>query len=194
KRAADSGYPQATAALVELQAGRLVRTDKSDEVVNISYDDPMIVSTQLSSAPTSATQGEPSDKLADSSSADAMPQPVASTPSVAQTATGLPAAEGVPASGRGWVAQQPAANYTIQLLASTQMSGCEEQVERLQERYQLETHAHAFALNGRKLCSVIYGSYEKRAQAKAKLKQLPRHIRQGKPWIRKLGQLQELAI
>ncbi len=194
KKAADSGYPEATAALVEMRAGRLVRTDKRGEVANISYDDPMIVSTQLAATPASAAQDEPTDTTTDSSIAGAMPKQAQQIPPAEKQATGLPEAEKQPAADRGWVAQQSAANYTIQLLASGRMSSCEEQVKQLYERYQLETHAHAFALKGRKLCSVIYGSYEKPAEAKAKLKQLPRNLRQNKPWIRKLSELQELAI
>ncbi len=194
KKAADSGYPEATAALVEIRAGRLVSTDKRGEVTNIAYDDPMIVSTQLSATPASATQDEQTDSMADSSIAGAMPKQIKQIPPVEKQATEVPEAESPPAADHGWVAQQPAANYTIQLLASGRMSSCEEQVRQLHEHYQLETHAHAFAMKGKKLCSVIYGSYEKRAEAKAKLKQLSRKIRQNKPWIRKLGELQKLAI
>jgi Sel1 repeat/SPOR domain len=202
RKAADNGYPEATAVLVEIRAGRLGRMRKGREVANISYDDPMIISPQQSTTSASVTLGGPTDKIAESTKTDADSSVEDSGPAqkieapqvVNKQETESSKTEQPPASDQGWVTQQPAVNYTIQLVASGRMRLCEGYVKQLRERYQLETHAHAFALKGRKLCSVIYGSYGRFAKAKDRLKQLPRKIRRdNKPWIRKLGGLQELA-
>lgn len=201
KRAADNGYPEATEALVEIRGGRLSRQHQGSVAANISYDDPMIISQQPAIPSSSADQHAATNEVAaaakigtDSSIGVSVPEAQEKTLPVGQEVAVSPQGGNPPAADRAWVAQQPASNYTIQLVAYGRMRDCDDYVKQLHQRHQLETHAHAFALKGRKLCSVIYGSFEKPSQAKAEQKQLPPKVRQGKPWIRKLGELQDLAI
>lgn len=86
-----------------------------------------------------------------------------------------------------WVSRQPAANYTIQLYASTRMNECMDYIERLYRGYQLETHVQSFIKKGQRYCAVIYASHTGYAEAKADAAQLPREIKQAKPWIRKMA-------
>lgn len=202
KKAADNGYPKATAALVELRSDRPIRIQKIDEIANISFDDPMVIALQPTATLASSTKGESTDNMsvgdkidAGSSKDDSEPVLVKEAEQLLKQQESEPIAVEQPtASVQGWVAQQPAGNYTIQLVASGRMIHCTDYSKQLREHYQLDTHSHVFALKGRKLCAVIYGSYEKYSEARSSLKQLPREIRRNKPWIRKLGQLQDLAI
>ena len=172
QKAAKNGSQEAAAAILQMRASEMVGLRERSGPVNISYDDPRIVSRlSLPSNGNSSDQTDAGVKIADTPKAETGPDSIQS-------------------SDQDWVEQQPTGNFTIQLFASGRLNHCEDYVRQLRERYQLETHAHASARKRRIRCSVIYGSYAERVEAKAKLRQLPREIRRAKPWVRQLGELQ----
>lgn len=197
ERASQHGYQAAAEALLLMRAGEPMPSPDKNTPANIAYDDHRIISKlkleakQISSATapvdvsgpgvSSSTPGsEPKDMAARRKDT----VPVARQPEPIDTNSRVEAPE---YPEKGWVLQQPGANYTIQLYASTNPNECEELVQRLYRDHLIETHTQSFTKSSQEHCAVIYGSYAKYSQAKSQLSRLPLNLRQAKPWIRKLA-------
>jgi hypothetical protein len=198
-KAARNGSQRARAAMLQARAGTLERDRNAP--VNITYDDPRIVTTSQAGA-TGAPAGAGSQaqvpapeapavmqEHGEGATPDQMPEP--SRPAATRTLTVEPEPKAEPEPD--WVQQQPATNSTIQLFASGRMQHCEEYAGKLRQDHGLDTRAYAFSSRGNKLCAVLVGSYPQRAEAMTGLQQLPGKLRRDKPWIRNLGKLQRLG-
>ncbi len=182
KQAANQGYQPAAEALLLMRAKEQLLPPDRNMPVNIAYDDHRIISklkldakqisaatTQVDLSSTSTPGSEPKQK--------GLAAQHKETVSVDKKSEYLE---------NDWISQQPGDNYTIQLYASTELKECKARVKRLYHDHLLEAHAQPFIKNGHEYCAVIYGSYVRYSLAKTQLSQLPRKLRQDKPWIRNL--------
>ncbi|MCB1876961.1 MAG: SEL1-like repeat protein [Chromatiales bacterium] len=96
----------------------------------------------------------------------------------------------VPSEGENWVLAQPARNYTLQLMSTRDKEGAMEFIRE----HDLGGEAALFAWNreGKRLYSVIYGSYADSLQAKTTLDNLSEALRANQPWLRKFAGVQKL--
>ncbi len=201
EQASSQGYQDASEAVLLIRAGEPLPVPKIGEPDNISYDDPRIVaklSLESGQRPI-VKQDEKGNAAAPELSEKTEPEAEAalnqhdigkesvSAPTVSNDTVSKEKSSEAGRTDNGWVLRQPAANYTIQLFASTSESECKNHTNQLMQAFQLETHIQPFSKGRKKYCAVIYGSYGSYAQAKPALSQLPRKIRRTKPWIRKMA-------
>jgi len=188
EQAAKGGYKDAVDAKLLMRAGETIPLPAADGPANITYDDHRIASKlSLDSKQVAMVSGQKNNN-------SVPPKKLETAKTTVVPKTDLPkkAAENnmVVAKyspDKEWISQQPGANYTIQLLASTGINECKVHVSDMSRRYRLETHIQSFVKGGRKYCAVVLGSYGRHSAAKAKLKQLPARIRGAKPWIRNIA-------
>ncbi len=188
-KAAKNGSQEASDAVLQMRARNQLQFRERSGPSNIAYDDPRIVSRlALEPQEKNAVEDVAIPIAASVLSAKPEPQPrLGPRLPVAQKDEVVKESGSSQSSGYDWVSQQPTSNFTIQLYASGRSNHCDDYVKKLRELYQLETYSQASVRKRKRLCSVIYGSYVQRAEAKAKLEQLPRKIRRLKPWIRKIA-------
>lgn len=188
EQAAKGGYKDAVDAKLLMRAGEALPMPAADGPANISYNDPRIVSKLSFDSKQVAMVSE------EKNNSPAPPKLLETAKPAVVPKTDLPKKAAVnnrvvakDSPDKEWISQQPGANYTIQLLASTGINECKAHVSEMRRRYRLETHIQSFVKGGRKYCAVLLGSYGRYSAAKARLKQLPPRIRQAKPWIRKIA-------
>jgi hypothetical protein len=193
EQAAKGGHKDAVDAALLVRAGSETLPLRAGGPNNIAYDDPRIVSkltltsNQISQAEQSKTQAieQPQPEVVQRvAQPEKLPTPDIQLPEEVVSKIKLPEPEQQKSS---WVSQQPPGNYTIQLLASTIPQECKSYSNRLFASTKLETHTQPFMKKGKRYCAVIYGSYKSHSRGKSTLRQLPRKIRNAKPWIRKIA-------
>lgn len=201
EQAAKGGHEEAVDALLLMRAGEALPPEKAGAPSNIAYDDPRIVA-KLSLPPEAITQAEQQNlpsvtkpqqaKVMASESVVAVKQKKPTSPKTDDIKLPEKVVSEIKAADKkqqkqDWVSQQPPANYTVQLLASTIPQECKKYSSNLTARYKLETYTQSFMKKGKSYCAVVYGSYGSYSQAKSRLSLLPRKIRKTKPWIRKIA-------
>jgi len=87
-----------------------------------------------------------------------------------------------------WLQEQPAGNFTIQLMAA----GSEATVKRYIEHYGIKNEtAYARTLReGRPWYFVTYRSFRSFQAARSALEQLPPALSEAKPWVRRFEEIQ----
>ena len=115
------------------------------------------------------------------------------TPSAASPpATPVPPAVAEPAGFDHWIAGVEPDRYTLQLLSDTN----EDSVRRYVAKNIAPGTGGYFATerDGQVWYSVVYGVFDNYSAAKAAAEDLPASLGQRKPWIRKVGSIQNLMI
>jgi hypothetical protein len=201
EQAAKGGHEQAVDALLLMRAGEALPPEQAGAPSNIAYDDPRIVSklslptkaiaqTEQQNLPSATKPQQAKVDAPESVVADKQEKPASSLTNdiklPAEVVSEIQAADRKQQK-QDWVSQQPPANYTIQLLASTIPQECKKYSSSLTARDKLETYTQSFMQKGKRYCAVVYGSYGSYSQAKSSLSLLPRKIRKRKPWIRKIA-------
>jgi TPR repeat protein len=201
EQAANAGHKDAREAVLLMRGGEELSPVEANRFPNITYDDPRIVSKlsldskQMSIMKSQNMHGAAETKqqpimaikskvVAQQNWSDKIESSAPKEPEKSVNKIGHDELE---QSGNKWVMQQPQVNYTIQLLASTNLLDCKIKIKQIHERYKLALHSQSFTKKSKKYCAVIHGSYRSYSKAKAGLKQLPRKLRQGNPWIRKIA-------
>jgi hypothetical protein len=201
EQAAKGGHKGAGEAVLLMRGGEPIPPPETGEPSNIAYDDPRIVSKLSLDARQTAlvkqlskqaaiNQKQQVKKIPEAKSVsrqDRLNEEPIATPELSEKVLAEIKVTAPEQPEKEWAEQQPPTNYTLQLLASTSLSECKNHLHLLRKRHQLAFHAQSFTKNGQKYCAVIHGSYESYSQAKAMLGKLPRKLRQGKPWIRKIA-------
>jgi DamX protein len=113
------------------------------------------------------------------------PGPGAAPPAVESRA--VTAARGT----ANWIASQNPEHYTIQLVATRS----EMAVSRFIEEHNLGGNTGYFThqQDGATWYTLVYGSYPSRDAAKSAIATLPPTLRKASPWVRKFGDIQQLA-
>lgn len=95
-----------------------------------------------------------------------------------------------PSSGDAWVLRQPAKHYTLQLMSTRDRNGAREFIQE----HGLGEHAAMFSWlrDGRRLYTVIFGSYANATQAREVLESLSEPLRANQPWARRFSGVQKL--
>lgn len=124
-----------------------------------------------------------------------------STPAPAAVSTPKPAPKPAPAPvskpvstpavaggvSTSWYAQQPAANYTLQIMGSRSESNVQALAREGGGQYRYFKKIH----QGQPLYVLTYGSFTSRAAAQAAVKSLPAKLQAGKPWPRTIASVQQ---
>ncbi|TVP92911.1 MAG: sporulation protein [Thioalkalivibrio sp.] len=93
------------------------------------------------------------------------------------------------AADRAWLERQSGDNFTIQLAAAPDLDGA----RRFVEQHQLTGIRYIpTRLNGRDFVVALAGSFASRPAAEQALENLPAGVRDGQPWIRSLGSVQDI--
>ena len=87
----------------------------------------------------------------------------------------------------GWLANQPAESYTIQLLASKNRDSVIRYLEQLPDH--MDAYYYRYVRNNQDWTAVAFGLFESRNLATRAINQLPENLRKNKPWIRKISAL-----
>lgn len=188
EQAAKGGYKDAVDAKLLMRGGETLPPPEVNGPANILYDDHRIVSKlSLDSKQMVVVNGHEKQNFAPSEQLEiAKPAVVPKTNSPEKAViNNSVVVKDMP--DKWWISEQPAKNYTIQLLASTSLKECNGHLGEIHRRYRLETHVQSFIKGGRKYCAVVFGSYRRHSEAKAKLQLMPAKIIQDKPWIRKIA-------
>lgn len=120
----------------------------------------------------------------------AAPQPSAKTPAPpVRVDTPKPGATAPVANVAvaNWYADQPKANYLIQVLGTRTRSNAEALVKQHGQGFRYFVKQH----EGKPLYVVTYGSFPSRKAALEAVKDLPQSLKSGKPWARSLGSVQQ---
>jgi DamX protein len=90
-----------------------------------------------------------------------------------------------------WLPRQPKRNYVVQLYATYQRASAQQFIAS----HSLAAKANIIATvrDGKTWYVVVYGSYRDRTKAKAAISGLPVALRELKPWVRQVGDLQAVA-
>jgi septal ring-binding cell division protein DamX len=163
-----------------MRGGEPLPQPAAGEPYNIAYDDPRIVSKLLldskqtalvkQQAPEMKKMAEEAPKKKIKPSADVKNKELTLAPKAPEVPLIKNEAAAPEQPEKEWTLQQPATNYTLQLLASKSVSECKNKSKQLFQRYQLSFHVQSFIKNGQKYCVVIHGSYGSYSQAKTMLK------------------------
>jgi hypothetical protein len=114
------------------------------------------------------------------------PQPTRPAPSARQGAAQPRANAQLPSES--WVRQQPATNFTIQLIAASSEAAVQDYIER---HNLTDTAAYLRSLHrGAPWYSVVYGSFTSERQARTALQQLPPALTAASPWLRQYADIQ----
>ena len=92
--------------------------------------------------------------------------------------------------GPEWLREQSPDKFTIQLIALTDR----ESIRRFIEQYQLRGQLAVFAVNraDRELFILVSGIYPDRISAETDITKLPEPVRNGQPWLRPIGDIQQM--
>lgn len=91
-------------------------------------------------------------------------------------------------SSESWVQEQPATNFTIQLMAASSEAAVQDYIK---QHHLTDTAAYFRTLHhGSPWYSVVYGSFTSDGQARAALKQLPPTLTTASPWLRQYADIQ----
>jgi DamX protein len=101
-----------------------------------------------------------------------------------------PVAARIPFRTEQWLKRQPAARYTLQLLALS----TEEAAINYLKRHRLQDKAAFFRMErkGKPLYPILYGVYDSRDAASAARDKLPRELNRSAAWPRSFGSVHEL--
>jgi septal ring-binding cell division protein DamX len=114
------------------------------------------------------------------------PQPTQPAPSARQGAAQPRANAQLPSES--WVREQPATNFTIQLIAASSEAAVQDYIER---HNLTDTAAYFRSLHrGSPWYSVVYGSFTNERQARTALQQLPPALTAASPWLRQYADIQ----
>ncbi|HHM05238.1 MAG TPA: hypothetical protein ENJ19_05790 [Gammaproteobacteria bacterium] len=93
--------------------------------------------------------------------------------------------------GQAWLARQPSAHFTLQVLASSD----EKKIRALIRDHRLRGKAAYFPVKrkGRTLYALVYGSYPSREAAEQGARKLPAAFAGTKPWIRPFAAVKKAA-
>ncbi|WP_028238195.1 AAA family ATPase [Stutzerimonas azotifigens] len=117
-------------------------------------------------------------------------RPAASTPPAAPASTTpRPAQEARAADGMAWYRAQPAGNYLVQVLGTSNEDRAKAIVREQGSGYRYYTKQH----QGKPLYVVTYGNFTDRASAQKAVSALPAALQTGKPWVRSFGSIQQEA-
>ncbi len=97
------------------------------------------------------------------------------------------------AATKNWLANQASSTVSIQLMGVPEGPELKNDLELLSQKIELdEIYVYRTQVNGQPYLSVLYGSFDSRADALAALKGLPEELRRNKPQLRTVsGVLQE---
>jgi DamX protein len=104
-----------------------------------------------------------------------------------------PAATKPPAGSRGqWLKGQPRGNYVVQMYATYQRTSAEQFIA--QHKLGAKANVIATVRDGKTWYVVVYGSYPDRTRARNAIGSLPDAVRRLSPWVRKVADLQAIAV
>ncbi|MCW8888414.1 MAG: AAA family ATPase [Gammaproteobacteria bacterium] len=92
-------------------------------------------------------------------------------------------------SGRAWLQSQPETSFTIQLVAAEREAALDEMI--LKEKLHNELVRFSFSRGGRPIHVLTQGIYSERTSAEEALKRYSSAV---KPWIRPIGDIQQLFV
>jgi hypothetical protein len=109
----------------------------------------------------------------------------------ARPLTSLPAALTGLALGPDWLLRQPPANYTIQILATTDTQAIRSFL--VEHRLDRQVAIQPFRRGGETWYALLYGRFGDRQAARQAIATLPQPIRDNNPWIRQIGELHRIG-
>ncbi len=126
--------------------------------------------------------------------APAAPEPAAkpadAAPRAAPPAASAPGDGGADLRDEAWLLAQPPGRYTLQVLSSPRREAVLERARRL--RLAAPVAVFRFRHQGRDWYALVVGAYPDRASARRAIDALPPDLRNNRPWVRRLGDVQAL--
>lgn len=113
--------------------------------------------------------------------------PVADAPARAEATKPAAAEPVIKPVAANWYADQPKANYLVQVLGTRTRSKAEALVKQYGQGYRYFVKQH----DGKPLYVITYGSFSSRKAALEAMKGLPQALQSGKPWARSLASVQQ---
>jgi septal ring-binding cell division protein DamX len=182
-RAAAQGYERARVRLAALEAR--LGSPRASAGVDPATRQPVPEAPAVSSAPAAGATPPGLGQAAATPAAAQTPDPV--TPAPAQPASTVVAPAG--ASGSDWLATRDPARYTLQLASFTSEPVARRFIRQLPS--DLPARYYAATKRGKRWFSVIYGDFADYPAAEAAVRGLAQRLREMKPWIRRLGRVQD---
>jgi septal ring-binding cell division protein DamX len=99
----------------------------------------------------------------------------------------------VPSSSRSWLAQLPAEQHLLQLVAASNAQALEQFAAKHLDKLTPQPRIVFITSNRRDWYVLLVGPFDTREQAKEMLGQLPDAVKKNKPWIRTVASLQKIA-
>jgi DamX protein len=95
------------------------------------------------------------------------------------------------ALGPEWLERQPAEDFTVQVLATTDTRAIRSFLTA--NRFDRQVVIHPFQRAGEDWYAVLYGRFKYRQQATQAIEKLPAKVRSNNPWVRRIGELKAVA-
>lgn len=204
RQAAEQGSARAQQALellgVPLQAEQPAAVAGQGGAENGGRDAVPPDAPSVAAATTPGTRPEPEPAAQPEPEPAARPEPVPEPAPPSPPPPGPPPRHGVSpgvraalselqslALGPDWLRRQPADYYTVQVFASDDADSVARFLR--QYRFDRQVAVYPFRRNGQTWYGVVYGRFTTAGGARRAIADLPRGVRQDRPWVRELGDL-----